>query len=133
MAVTRISFRDGGARKRVLVAGGAGFLGCHLSDRLIEAGHRVICLDNLSTGQSSNVEHLLGHPHFTFIAHDIVEPIPFMRRVDQIYNLACPASPPSYQKEPIPTLKTNFLGALNLLRFAQSNQARILPSSPCLL
>lgn len=129
MAVTRIDLLERNPRKRVLIAGGAGFLGCHLSDRLMEAGHYVICLDNLSTGQSSNIEHLLGHPHFTFIAHDIVEPIPMLGRVDQIYNLACPASPQFYQSDPIQTLKTNFMGALNLLHVAENNRARILQSS----
>jgi UDP-glucuronate decarboxylase len=113
--------------KRILVTGGAGFLGSHLCDRLVAQGHDVICLDNLFTSQKSNVEHLLGKPNFEFIRHDVVHPI--FLEVDEIYNLACPASPPHYQFNPVKTLKTSVIGAINLLGLAKRTKAKILQAS----
>lgn len=113
--------------QRVLVTGGAGFLGSHLCDKLIAAGHDVLCVDNLFTGSKENIRHLSGHPHFEFMCHDITEPL--FVEVDQIYNLACPASPPHYQFDPIKTAKTCFLGALNMLGLAKRCKARILQAS----
>ena len=113
--------------QRILVTGGAGFLGSHLCDKLIEEGHDVLCVDNLFTGSKENIRHLLGHPHFEFMRHDIMEPL--FVEVDQIYNLACPASPPHYQFDPIKTAKTCFLGALNMLGLAKRCMARILQAS----
>lgn len=113
--------------RRILVTGGAGFLGSHLCDKLIEQGEDVICLDNLFTGRKDNIRHLLGHPNFEFIRHDITEPI--YVEVDQIYNLACPASPIHYQYNPIKTAKTSVLGILNMLGLAKRVNARILQAS----
>ena len=113
--------------QRVLVTGGAGFLGSHLCDKLIAAGHDVLCVDNLFTGNKDNIRHLLEHPHFEFMRYDITEPL--FVEVDQIYNLACPASPPHYQFDPIKTAKTCFLGALNMLGLAKRCKARILQAS----
>ncbi|MBM4110719.1 MAG: SDR family oxidoreductase [Phycisphaerae bacterium] len=113
--------------KRILVTGGAGFLGSHLCDRLVEAGHDVICLDNLFTSQKSNIAHLLGRPNFEFVRHDVINPFHF--EVDQIYNLACPAAPGHYQYNPIKTLKTSFLGAMNCLGLAKRLRARIFHAS----
>lgn len=114
-------------RKRVLVTGGAGFLGSHLCDRLIEQGNDVICLDNLFTGRKENIRHLMGNPYFEFIRHDITEPVYI--EVDQIYNLACPASPIHYQYDPIKTGKTSVMGALHTLGLAKRTHARILQAS----
>ena len=113
--------------QRVLVTGGAGFLGSHLCDKLIATGYDVLCVDNLFTGSKENIRHLSGHPHFEFMCHDITEPL--FVEVDQIYNLACPASPPHYQFDPIKTAKTCFLGALNMLGLAKRCEARILQAS----
>lgn len=113
--------------KRVLVTGGAGFLGSHLCDRLLKEDCDVICVDNLFTGSKENIRHLLNKPYFEFIRHDITEPL--CVEVDQIYNLACPASPVHYQYNPIKTMKTNFLGALNMLGLAKRVKARILQAS----
>ena len=113
--------------QRVLVTGGAGFLGSHLCDKLIAAGHDVLCVDNLFTGSKENIRHLSDHPHFEFMCHDITEPL--FVEIDQIYNLACPASPPHYQFDPIKTAKTCFLGALNMLGLAKRCNARILQAS----
>lgn len=113
--------------KRILVTGGAGFLGSHLCDRLIDQGEDVICLDNLFTGRKDNIRHLLGHPNFEFIRHDITEPV--YVEVDQIYNLACPASPVHYQYNPIKTAKTSVLGTLNMLGLAKRVNARLLQAS----
>lgn len=113
--------------KRILVTGGAGFVGSHLCDRLIREGSHVICLDNLFTGRMENISHLLDHPEFEFIKHDVIEP--FDTAVDQIYNLACPASPPFYQEDMVNTTKTCFFGALNMLELAKKNNARILQAS----
>ena len=113
--------------KRVLVTGGAGFIGSHLCDRLISDGHEVLCLDNYYTGSKRNVAHLIGHPNFELIRHDVVEPI--LLEVDQIYNLACPASPVHYQHNPVKTIKTNVVGTLNMLGLAKRVRARILQAS----
>ncbi|MBS7302901.1 MAG: SDR family oxidoreductase [Lachnospiraceae bacterium] len=113
---------------RVLVTGGAGFLGSHLCDRLIEAGNEVICVDNLFTGSKDNIRHLLAHPKFEFICHDITNPLGDIK-VDQIYNLACPASPPYYQYDPIKTAQTSVFGAMNMLELAKKVRARILQAS----
>lgn len=113
--------------KRVLVTGGAGFLGSHLCDRLVAQGHDVICLDNFFTSQKSNVAHLLGQPNFELIRHDVTHPI--WLEVDEIYNLACPASPPHYQYNPVKTMKTNVMGAINLLGLAKRVRAKILQAS----
>ncbi|PCD75544.1 NAD-dependent dehydratase [Pseudothioclava arenosa] len=113
----------------VLVAGGAGFIGSNLCDRLIAQGDRVICIDNLETGRSENIAHLIGHPGFAFFLHDIIEPFQVEGPVERIYNLACPASPPKYQRDPVHTFKTSVLGALNLLELARLKGARILQSS----
>jgi UDP-glucuronate decarboxylase len=112
---------------RILVTGGAGFLGSHLCDRLISDGHEVICLDNLFTGRKENVVHLLSNPRFEFLRHDVVDP--FKVEVDQIYNLACPASPPQYQYNPIKTVKTSVMGAINCLGLAKRVKARVLQAS----
>lgn len=113
--------------KRVLVTGGAGFLGSHLCDQLIKEGNDVICVDNLFTGSKDNIRHLLSNPYFEFIRHDITEPL--YVEVDQIYNLACPASPVHYQYNPIKTAKTSIHGALNMLGLAKRVKARILQAS----
>ena len=113
--------------KRVLVSGGAGFLGSHLCDRLVEQGHDVICLDNLFTSQKSNIAHLLDLPNFEFVRHDVTEPI--VLEVDEIYNLACPAAPGHYQYNPIKTIKTSVLGAIHMLGIAKRVGARILHAS----
>ncbi len=113
--------------KRILVTGGAGFLGSHLCDRLIADGNDVICLDNLFTGSKDNIRHLLSHPYFEFIRHNVTEPIRL--EVDQIYNLACPASPVHYQYNPIETAKTSVMGSLNMLGLARRTKARILQAS----
>lgn len=112
---------------RVLVTGGAGFLGSHLCDRLIEQGHDVICLDNYFTGCKENVAHLFGNPNFELIRHDVIDPFKF--EVDQIYNLACPASPPHYQHNPIKTTKTSVMGAINCLGLAKRVKARVFQAS----
>lgn len=114
-------------KNRVLVTGGAGFLGSHLCDRLLREGSDVICLDNLFTGQMDNIRHLLDRPDFEFIRHDVTEPI--YVECDQIYNLACPASPRWYQKDPIFTFKTSIWGAMNCLGLAKRTGARILQAS----
>ena len=113
--------------KRVLVTGGAGFLGSNLCDRLIQEGNEVICVDNLYTGSKENIRHLLEHPNFEFIRHDVIQPL--YVEVDQIYNLACPASPPHYQQDPIKTAQTSVLGAMNMLGLAKRLNARILQAS----
>ncbi|MEE8349377.1 MAG: UDP-glucuronic acid decarboxylase family protein [Acidobacteriota bacterium] len=112
---------------RILVTGGAGFLGSHLCCSLLEQGHEVLCLDNLFSGSKHNIQPLLDHSSFEFIRHDIVEPI--LLEVDQIYNLACPASPVHYQHNPVKTVKTNVVGAINMLGMAKRVKARILQAS----
>jgi UDP-glucuronate decarboxylase len=113
----------------ILVTGGAGFIGSNLCDRLLERGHRVICVDNLQTGHLSNIRPLTNHPRFEFISHDIREPFQITGRLDRIYNLACPASPRHYQSDPIGTLKTCVEGALNVLELARGKGARVLQAS----
>lgn len=113
--------------KRILITGGAGFLGSHLCERMVELGHDVICLDNFFTSQKTNVEHLLGRPNFELIRHDIT--LPIVLEVDEIYNLACPAAPGHYQYNPIKTMKTSVLGAINTLGLAKRCRARILQAS----
>jgi UDP-glucuronate decarboxylase len=112
---------------RVLVTGGAGFLGSHLCDRLLRDGHEVLCLDNFFTGRRENVMHVLDHPCFELVRHDVTEPI--LLEVDQIYNLACPASPVHYQYNPVKTVKTNVMGTINMLGLAKRVRARILQAS----
>jgi UDP-glucuronate decarboxylase len=112
---------------RILITGGAGFLGSHLCDRLLTDGHEVVCLDNLFTGRKINIQHLLGHPRFELIRHDVIDP--FKVETDQIYNLACPASPPHYQFNPIKTLKTSVMGAINCLGLAKRTKARVFQAS----
>jgi UDP-glucuronate decarboxylase len=112
---------------RILVTGGAGFIGSHLIDRLMEGGHEVICLDNFYTGNKRNILQWLGNPNFELIRHDITEPIRL--EVDQIYHLACPASPVHYQYNPIKTVKTNVLGTMNMLGLAKRIKARFLLAS----
>ncbi len=114
-------------KNRVLVTGGAGFLGSHLCDRLIKEGNDVICVDNLYTGSKDNIRHLLNNPYFEFIRHDVTQPL--YVEVDQIYNLACPASPIHYQFDPIQTTKTSMIGAFNMLGLAKRVKARILQAS----
>lgn len=113
--------------KRILITGGAGFIGSHLSERLLNEGNEIICLDNFHTGRKVNIEHLLNNPRFELIRHDITEPIKL--EVDQIYNLACPASPVHYQSNAIKTIKTNVLGMMNMLGLAKRVRARILQAS----
>jgi UDP-glucuronate decarboxylase len=113
--------------KRVLVTGGAGFIGSHLCERLLDAGHEVLCVDNFFTGRRSNVAHLLGKPGFELLRHDVT--FPLYIEVDQIYNLACPASPIHYQRDPIQTTKTNVLGAVNMLGLAKRLRVPILQAS----
>ena len=113
--------------QRILITGGAGFLGSHLCDRMIDAGNEVICLDNYFTGRRQNITHLLNHPNFELLRHDIIDPIKL--EVDQIYNLACPASPIHYQHNAIKTMKTSVMGAINMLGLARRIKARILQAS----
>ncbi len=112
---------------RILITGGAGFLGSHLCDRLIAQEHDVLCMDNFFTGRKKNIEHLLGHPRFELIRHDVIDPFKF--EVDRIYNLACPASPPHYQYNPIKTTKTSVMGAINCLGLAKRVKARVFQAS----
>jgi UDP-glucuronate decarboxylase len=115
------------SQQRILVTGGAGFIGSHLCDRLLDDGHEVLCLDNFFTGSKRNIAHLVGRPCFELIRHDVVEPI--LLEVDRIYNLACPASPVHYQSNPVKTIKTNVVGTLNMLGLAKRVRARILQAS----
>ncbi|MEK7189429.1 MAG: UDP-glucuronic acid decarboxylase family protein [Patescibacteria group bacterium] len=115
--------------KTILVTGGAGFIGSHLCKRLLDNGHRVICLDNLFTGSKKNIAPLLKNKNFKFIKHDIIEPFFIKERIDQIYNLACPASPIHYQMNAIRTIKANTIGMINVLGFAKKHRARILQAS----
>jgi UDP-glucuronate decarboxylase len=112
---------------RILITGGAGFLGSHLSERLLNEGHDIICLDNFFTGTKENVAHLLNNPHFELMRHDVT--FPLYVEVDQIYNLACPASPIHYQHDPVQTTKTSVHGAINMLGLAKRTKARIFQAS----
>ncbi len=112
---------------RIVVTGGAGFIGSHLCERLLADGHQVICLDNFFTGRRENIEHLFAHRQFELVRHDVIEPI--LLEVDQIYNLACPASPIHYQYNPVKTVKTNVMGTMNMLGLAKRVHARILQAS----
>lgn len=114
-------------RKRILVTGGAGFLGSHLCERLLNEGHDVICLDNYFTGNKQNVVHLLDNPYFELVRHDVIAP--YFAEVDEIYNLACPASPIHYQHNPIKTIKTSVMGAINMLGLAKRVGAKVLQAS----
>ena len=114
---------------KVLITGGAGFIGSHLSERLLTDGHEVVCLDNFFTGQRRNIEHLLTNKNFTLLEHDIIDPLKLDQPIDQIYNLACPASPVHYQQDPIRTVKANTKGIINILGLAKAKQARILQAS----
>ncbi|MBE0590530.1 MAG: SDR family oxidoreductase [Hydrogenophaga sp.] len=114
-------------RKRILITGGAGFLGSHLCERLLAEGNDVLCLDNFYSGTRDNVAHLLGHPHFELMRHDVT--FPLYVEVDEIYNLACPASPVYYQRDPVQTTKTNVHGAINMLGLAKRTKAKIFQAS----
>ena len=114
-------------RKKILVTGGAGFVGSHLCERLLKEGNEVFCLDNFFTGQKKNIIHLLDNPYFELIRHDVTEP--FLIEADEIYNLACPASPVHYQYNPIKTMKTSVMGAINMLGLAKRIKAKILQAS----
>ena len=114
-------------RKRILITGGAGFLGSHLCERLLNEGNEIFCLDNFFTGTKENVAHLIDNPYFEIIRHDVEFPLHL--EVDEIYNLACPASPPHYQHNPIHTNKTSVLGAINMLGLAKRNKAKIMQAS----
>src|SRR4249919_2728741 len=127
LPAARDRVRNYESRKRVLVTGGAGFLGSHLIDRLLEQGHEVVCADNLFTGSKRNIEHLHGHPRFEFVRHDVT--FPLYLEVDEIYNLACPASPIHYQRDPVQTTKTSVHGAINMLGLAKRLRCRIFQAS----
>jgi len=113
----------------ILVTGGAGFIGSHLCDHLVQQGHRVTCLDNLFTGTIDNIRPLMNHPNFKFIEHDVQTPLSFRDPLDRIYNLACPASPRHYQRDPAGTMRTCVLGAYHVLELARAKQSRVLQAS----
>jgi UDP-glucuronate decarboxylase len=115
------------SNKNILVTGGAGFIGSNLCERLMSLGHRIVCLDNFSSGRRENVAHLLANPVFKLVEHDVTRP--YFVEVDEIYNLACPASPPFYQQDPIQTTKSSVLGVINMLELAKATNARILQAS----
>ena len=115
------------SRKRILITGGAGFLGSHLTDRLLDQGHEVICADNLFTGTKRNIDHLHNHPRFEFMRHDVT--FPLYIEVDEIYNLACPASPVHYQHDPVQTTKTSVHGAINVLGLAKRLKCKVFQAS----
>ena len=112
-----------------LITGGAGFIGTNLCKRLLKEGHKVICVDNLYTGQMRNIEPLMSNPNFKFINHNIIEPLKIEEKIDEIYNLACPASPPHYQKDPLFTINTCYIGMTNMLELAKKNNCKILQAS----
>ena len=113
--------------KRILVTGGAGFVGSHLCKRLLKEGNEVICLDNYFTGSKNNIIELFDNPYFEMVRHDIIEP--YYAEVDEIYNMACPASPKHYQYNPIKTIKTSVMGAINILGLAKRIKAKVLQAS----
>jgi UDP-glucuronate decarboxylase len=115
------------SNKKILVTGGAGFIGSHLCERLLDLGHEVVCIDNLFSGSKDNIKHLCANDRFEFMRHDVVLPLDFY--VDQIYSLACPASPIHYQKHPVQTIETSFIGASNMLKLAHKTGASILTTS----
>jgi UDP-glucuronate decarboxylase len=115
--------------KRILIAGGAGFLGSHLCERMVSSGHYVICIDNFRTGRRANFVHLRSHPRFRFVEHDIIKPLSLPGPLDEIYNLACPASPPHYQRDPHYTVMVNVIGVSNLVELARTKKARLLQAS----
>lgn len=115
--------------KTILITGGAGFLGSNLCEKLLKQDNKVICVDNLYTGKEKNIEHLLNNPNFKFIKHDVINPLEIEEHIDEIYNLACPASPPFYQADPIGTTKTCVFGIINMLELAKKNNAKILQAS----
>jgi UDP-glucuronate decarboxylase len=115
--------------RRVVVTGGAGFIGSHLCDALVQRGDTVTCVDNLFTGSIHNIKPLLNHPHFSFVEHDVREPLNIAGSIDRIYNLACPASPRHYQRDPIGTMKTCVMGAINVLELARQKGSRVLQAS----
>lgn len=123
----RVAGKINPTAKRVLVTGGAGFLGSHLCDRLVKAGHEVLCVDNYFTGRRGNVAHLLDHPNFELVRHDVT--FPLYVEVDEIFNLACPASPIHYQYDPVQTTKTSVHGAINMLGLAKRTRAKIFQAS----
>lgn len=116
-------------QKRVVVTGGAGFLGSHLCEHIIDRGDHAICLDNYFTGRAENIAHLVNNPNFTFLEHDVVNPLEIDGSIDEIFNFACPASPPKYQYDPIYTMKTSLFGALNMLDLAEKKKAKIIQAS----
>ena len=113
------------SKKNILITGGAGFVGSHLCKRLLEEGNNIICLDNLFTGSKKNIYNLMNNSSFEFVNHDITKPY-YRDKIDEIYNLACPASPIHYQKNPIKTVKTCTIGVINMLGLAKKNNAKIL-------
>lgn len=119
--------RNGKSRRRILITGGAGFIGSHLCDRMVDEGHDVICLDNYFTGSKANVAHLLSRSNFELVHYDVRDPIRL--EVDEIYNLACPASPAHYQEQPVRTVETSVMGAINMLRLARETGAALLQAS----
>src|ERR1044071_6129091 len=125
--IAKPAMRTYSTRKRILVTGGAGFLGSHLCTRLIGEGHEVLCVDNFFTGTRANVSHLIAQPRFELMRHDVT--LPLFVEVDEIYNLACPASPVHYQFDPVQTTKTSVHGAINMLGLAKRTKARILQAS----
>ena len=131
MSITRINATNSKTfrtdSKRILVTGGTGFLGSHLCDRFISEGHEVVCVDNLYSSTKRNIEHLFGNPMFEFIRHDVT--FPLYVEVDEIYNMACPASPIHYQTDPVQTTKTSVHGAINMLGLAKRTGAKILQAS----
>ena len=117
--LTRDGYSFADREQAVVITGGAGFIGSHLCDRMIQRGHRVVCVDNFYTGEMANVRPLMNHPSFTCIEHDVQRPLKIPGPIDRIYNLACAASPVHYQRDPIGTMKTCVLGAYNILEFAR--------------
>lgn len=115
--------------KTILITGGAGFLGSNLCEKLLKQDNKVICVDNLYTGKEKNIEYLSNNPNFKFIKHDVINPLEIEEHIDEIYNLACPASPPFYQADPIGTTKTCVFGIINMLELAKKNNAKILQAS----
>src|SRR3989339_834863 len=115
--------------KTILVTGGAGFIGSHLCEKLLEQEARVLCVDNFLTGAKDNIKHLFKSPNFKLLEHDIIEPLYIDEPIDQIYNLACPASPVHYQKNAIRTIKTNTVGVINVLGLARAKGAKVLQAS----